>query len=174
MGKMVRVRQTIYKDPGNPFQEASNSNNSEGRAHQTSGPKDDDYASTVSTKASKDSSESDTEDGQGIVKTTRISQYSTPATGLDSITDQQGSDGQRAWKPDYRRSQSVALPLTRSWLDDEDEEYIPPRAMWRQQSVAAVGPVDERYERGEDARDTKFYGFYDEVWRDYQMDENRI
>ncbi|KAF2480579.1 hypothetical protein BDY17DRAFT_195087 [Neohortaea acidophila] len=171
---MVRVRQTVYEDPGNPFQENSQSNSNEDRTLQTSNPEDEYYISTVSTKTPEDSDESDTEDGQGIMKTTRISQYSTPAAAKDPVADQGRSDGPRAFKPDYRRSQSVALPITRLWLDDENEEYVPPRALWRQQSVAAVGPVDGRYERGEDARDTKFYGFYDEVWRYYQMDENRM
>lgn len=69
-------------------------------------------------------------------------------------------------RPRLRRSQSV---FDNAEQDSSGDEYVPIRAQWRKESIAEMQEEDTKRRQSE-TRDTKFYGFYndifeDEVWR---------
>lgn len=128
--KMVRIRQTIYESPGNPF------------------ANDTELAEQVSRLDFGDGSNIPPHGGT----TQRPASLSKPAN-LPS------AEGPRPFL--YRRSMSVALPPSKSLLTENDE-YVPARAHWRKGSMSANHLPEAQ-------RDTKFYGFYDDIWRDYKV-----
>ena len=151
--KILRLRQTIYSDPGNPFA-----------------------------------------DEVGIMEPSPEPGTSIPAlpTSFQRPFARNGEEG-AVWRPTVsrkpdmrnrpatnkaipqvnranRRSRSVALPAAST--SKEPEEYIGPRALWRKESAPTSGPSKTGLSKTHDSRDTKFYGFYDDIMHDYSGGKN--
>ncbi|EMC91373.1 hypothetical protein BAUCODRAFT_134986 [Baudoinia panamericana UAMH 10762] len=69
----------------------------------------------------------------------------------------------------HRRSVSVAVvPNTSVAEQTEESQYVSPRASWRRDSIPASHlPEIKKMEAKQEARDTRFYGFYDDILNDY-------
>ncbi|KAI5358516.1 hypothetical protein Slin15195_G109640 [Septoria linicola] len=197
--KMLRVRQTIYNDPGNPFDIES---------PEDAGPWPQ-YATHGTSPAMTDSSGFNPELGielnRSIAATDSsrfnfelekiISNISTsPASSADSATDsvlhRRGSPdvgmerfGNRLpvplYAPKARRPGTPALVRAHSVKEvsipvvpspePEEEEYVPPRSLWRR-SLPSSNLCEATGRVADVVRDTNFYGFYDGVLAEYRAD----
>ena len=152
--KILRIRQTIYEDPGNPF------------AHD----QDSEMARDLA-EADEHVDSSDFHNHQGQ----NASQRSVD--DIQSLEDRSAAfDGppphfwaKRPVNLAHRRSQSVAIPQMPCYFDDVDE-YIAPRRFWRSGSM----PADQAAQSPNSVRDTKFYGFYDDILYDYKDRTRRV
>ncbi|KAK3718911.1 hypothetical protein LTR37_004827 [Vermiconidia calcicola] len=158
--KLMRIRQTIYEDPGNPFtDEVDNESVASGSWRQKplppppefeDGPDEAFWRSGTAGNMSR-ASEAVTSAPWPLQRPETMT-VGMPTRGIDSMD-----------KRAHRRSKSVsASPPTPT-----EDEYIAPRRIWRKGSVPGNElPFEVTMDRG-DARDTRFYGFYDDIMRDY-------
>lgn len=116
--KLVRIRQTIYEDPGNPFSDE-----------------------------------------------VKADPVTTPVADKPLPPDPPYLDHPWFSKSNHRRSKSVSMSLPSP--NCESGEYMPPRLYWKRQSSLPSVPQIREEDRVE-VRDTRFYGFYDDVMSDYK------
>ena len=137
--KLRRVRQTVYEDPGNPF----SSSREEGPSVEV---RDDKW------------------------RTWPVSDPWPPESSghyLRNVMAANATDKSTAQRTEARRTKSVALPPSSALVDSDDEEqYVVPRTLWRRGSERRQS--SQRGKDMEDKRDTRFYGFYDEIMSDYR------
>ena len=170
--KILRVRQTIYEDPGNPF--ADESETEEVLSHpwfeyekppppspaveEKSVPESDLFGKGVN------------HGGVGPLDYPLQTNAFIANRKLDAYPSpyRDGSSTIRA----HRRSQSVAVPA--SSLSDDYGKYIAPRTFWRKASVPMNRPTQHGSSANETARDTHFYGFYDDIMQEYKSGDSRL
>lgn len=200
--KLVRIRQTVYEDPGNPFademEEADEAPPASWFSHDKSLPprpfrtEPGDEVDDVD-EAPPDSwfshskplpprpCESEAEDHASLRSNSEYDErrvqsvppndpvtFADPALRL-KLPHQNSS---AAVKVNHRRSKSVALFAPSP--TDTNAEYISPRRFWRPGSVPAVQPKGPISSDGQDVRDTRFYGFYDDIMRGYKNRDSRM
>ena len=138
--KLRRVRQTIYEDPGNPFTPSEE--------RQLSVEHGDDLWK-IWQRSGSSPSESSGHHLRNVMTSEEI----------------EASSGQRA---EVRRSKLIAVsPLSAPvGSDDDGEQYVAPRTLWRRGSERRLS--SQRGQETGDKRDTRFYGFYDEIMSDYR------
>lgn len=138
--KILRVRDTIYDDPGNPFA----SEMGDDRVSPLSPVRYEKPLPPI--PAMKNKVGSDPFD---------INPFDDPAFAKRSANTHRH----------HRRSKSVALPRPDSLEDDG--EYVAPRSYWRKASVPSIQLTRPSDASGQDWRDTKFEDFYEELMQDY-------
>lgn len=149
--KILRIRQTIYEDPGNPFADDIELARKEPKYSASDGK-----PLPAPPTVHRELSEQTTHDSDGTQLEAEAS-AGRPQVRRKPVA---GPPAIQAAPSVNRRSKSVALPPSRSW-DESEEEYVAPRTFWRKESA----PTSDR--------DTKFYGFYDEIMSDYRGRESR-
>lgn len=122
--RILRIRQTIYEDPGNPF--------------------------------------ADEIDWEGLSPGSIAPAYKPLPPPHPILSHHAGPSVIRT----HRRSKSVAVPLTGPSVGMH--EYIAPRTLWRKASVPTTQLPQQLESVRENERDTKFYGFYDDILQDYR------
>ena len=172
--RILRVRQIIYEDPGNPFADEINP---KGRSLDSLAP-DHEPLSPLPPPPVPEESFSNTKpsfatiyDGGRSSSDSRIPMNSiVKPVGVRALTmdNQIEPSAFRA----HRRSRSVAIPLPNPLVGLD--EYIAPRTLWRKASVPVVQPPQPLDPIKESARDTRFYGFYDDILQDYKGTEGRL
>jgi len=99
-----------------------------------------------------------------------------PETGISFVTtlhapNPQGHVTSAMVKKAHRSVSVVAIPWDAAVGPDPEGEYVAPRAGWRRGSVpvSVSGGGDAAARHGEErsVRDTKFYGFYDDLLPEY-------
>jgi hypothetical protein len=167
--RLMRIRQTIYEDPGNPFA--------------------DDLEEKVVGLNVRSFSDKPLPPQPGILEDDREPYLGPdahsvngsqiePPTPKNPIAVASSNDAFRVGRrgipnsvrTHHRRSKSVAVPLPSPTHDSG--EYISPRQFWRQGSAPAVQPLQE--EEAEDVRNTKFYGFYDDIMNSYRGRDSKL
>jgi hypothetical protein len=155
--KILRIRDTIYEDPGNPFSEES----------KPVSP----YTIISDTKPllpipAMVKGRSGRVDPFDINPFENGAFSRTPATPKNSVADVWAGNVTTKADPDslrsHRRSKSIAVPLAN--LNDERGEYIAPRTLWRRGSLPTSHmsqPTSPSW------RDTKFDEFYDGLLQNY-------
>lgn len=207
---MIKIRQTIYGDPGNPFQDELDAERA-ARGEQDSVldkalPEAPDEVSPtgrsffeidMSDGPFQSSSEARCEAGRSLPPletswryeesesspTARSCRFSSGDvdSSYDSVADQlrqaleeptnpsiaAQEDTQRT-RPEYSRSMSLAVPKSPPLGD----EYVSPRRFWRREnSLPLMKEAPEEREASpcpKSARDTGFYGFYEDLMKDYK------
>ena len=158
--KILRIRDTIYEDPGNPFSEESI----------PASP----YTLSLDTKPLPPIPAM-VKERSGRVDSFDINPFEdgafsrTPATPKNSVADAWVGNNATEADPDrvrsHRRSKSIAVPLAN--LNDERGEYVAPRTYWRGGSLP-TSHMSQPIPPSHDAwRDTKFDEFYDGLLQDY-------
>ena len=212
--KMIKIRQTVYEDPGNPFADELEAERAT-QQHILSSQQE-----TMPLQPGKVSPAAlDSECGQEIQPLAEKPGRSYPAQSshdpynaeqgeispttawFSSILKEGGPDEDvsdrdsrppssffhgprmvhapkltRQGRPDLqRRSMSLALPSESSRPDSD--EYVSPRRVWRRENSL---PLTSQLEKVEEdvvapksgARDTKFYGFYEDLIKGYDRYSN--
>ena len=147
--KVIRLRQTIYEDPGNPFADEVETNQPE-------------------ESAVKSNQEALPLRPPSIERTLSAEPISLKWSWPAPVTYRHPSFGERtvpARIQMHRRSKSVAGP-TKSPIDSP-EHYVAPRSLWRRDTLPTSHGSEDAGDAKSDVRDTKFYGFYDDVLQDY-------
>lgn len=138
--KILRVRDTIYDDPGNPFANEMDDH----RVSPLSSVRDEKPLPPI--PAMKNKLNPDPFD---------INPFDDPAFSRRS-----GNTHRH-----HRRSKSVALPPPDS--SEDYGKYVAPRDYWRKASVPSIQLTRPSDASGQDWRDTKFQDFYEELMQDY-------
>lgn len=74
----------------------------------------------------------------------------------------------------YSESAPVASKSPPEEDMDEEGEYIPPRSFWTKPRRGKSLPANQLRKQGEDfKRDSRFYDFWESVWREYANDGDR-
>ena len=55
---------------------------------------------------------------------------------------------------------------------DEEGEYIPPRSFWTKPRRGKSLPANQLRKQGDEKRDSRFYDFWESVWREYTDEGN--
>jgi len=138
--KLRRVRQTVYEDPGNPFASA--------RTEQAS-----------------------TEDRDDLWRRWPLSDPQPSEFSGHHLRNVMASEESKESTSDRAEAcplRSIALPRSSAPMQIQSEgEYVAPRTLW--QGASARRASLQRKEQKQDKRDTKFYGFYDEIMSDYRQ-----
>ena len=137
--KLRRVRQTVYEDPGNPF-----------GCFQKAGVSGEDRSDLWRTWHNCDPQQSE-----------------SSGYHLRNVMASEAAKQSTVGRAEARRSKSIALPRSGEPMEAEsDEEYVAPRTLWRRKSERRASLQGRG--QNQDKRDTKFYGFYDEIMSDYR------
>ena len=156
--KLMRLRQTIYEDPGNPFADELESVDEEGIQQSDAGPLPPSPGARIDANE-KDSTKEDEALRLLMEKSLSFGNHSnaTVTRGQDVVPTSRI----------HHRSMSLAVPSTRR--SEDTDEYVSPRRFWRQDSMPTAHlPQQHQDVAKQEARDTKFYGFYDDIMRDYK------
>ncbi|KAK0862807.1 hypothetical protein LTR87_016461 [Friedmanniomyces endolithicus] len=175
--KLRKVRQTIYEDPGNPFKVAE--------------PTDEVPLLPIPFHPALQKSQSEL---NSKIETAKPGEHqlltgssfadaiespvvlSVPESGISFVTTLHAPMSQRQVTPAmvkkaHRSVSVVAIPWDAAVGPDPEGEYVAPRAGWRRGSVpvSVSGGGDAAARHGEErsVRDTKFYGFYDDLLPEY-------
>jgi hypothetical protein len=164
--KLMRIRQTIYEDPGNPFEDGSDDDDRPPESFFT-------HTKPLPPLPSSGRDEEEQQKRHGPVcggeDEVRSDSLPVPRTPKNSIAfGAEFGDSSLPTAADrkatFRRSKSFAVPSRSAKIEDVDE-YVPPRTLWRRDSAPLR---HQRTKSGGDVRDTKFYGFYDELVDTYK------
>ena len=172
--KILRIRQTIYEDPGNPF--ADELENEEVAPDSVVS---DDKSLPQAPKGLEESFARLSADSQnpyslGELSTEPLKVPADSGAVLDAIhapmSRHQSTPSRASAIRAHRRSKSVAVPLS-----SPTDEYVAPRRFWRPGSLSTK-PMSEHGEAAKDGniRDTTFYGFYEDIMRDYRGRDSRL
>lgn len=159
--KIVRIRETIYEDPGNPFADERHGASSLTLPTDTK-PLPPIPAMMKETSRARDPFDINPFEDGAFSK--------VPATRKNSVKDiwastfRRGSVSPRR----HRRSKSIAVPLQES--KEEFGEYIAPRKLWRKGSLPTSHLSQPLPPCHDPWRDTKFDQFYDDLIDDYNTE----
>ncbi|KAK1818765.1 hypothetical protein LTR12_006815 [Friedmanniomyces endolithicus] len=177
--KLRKVRQTIYEDPGNPFDVADST--------------DQVPLLPIPFRPSLQKSQSEL---TSRIETAKSGKHrlltgspfadaiespvvlSVPKSGITFVTTLHAPTPHRQVAPAlvkkaHRSVSVVAIPWDAAVGLDPEGEYVAPRAGWRRGSVPVPvsgggdGDVAARYGEERSVRDTQFYGFYDDLLPEY-------
>lgn len=203
--KIIKIRQTVYEDPGNPFQDeldAERRGNEEVSDLNKPLPDAPDEVSPtgrsffeldISLQPCRNGSECGSEAGRrlspdrSLPYEPREESPTARSFRFDSVDDdgsnyapdsesiaQAPQSSLKEYTPpvrtrrEHHRSMSLAIPVSPRL---GSEEYVSPRRFWQRKSSLPL--IREAAEEKKDAaasmstRDTKFYGFYEDLMRDY-------
>ena len=158
--KLMRIRQTIYEDPGNPFTDEVDDGSvalEPWRQKPLPPPPEsedgpDDAFWRSENAGNKPHALDSSSTAPWPLQRSETMKVDMPIRGVDQ-TDKRA----------HRRSRSVGL----SPPSPTEDEYVAPRRFWRKRSVPEDElPFEVTMDRG-GARDTRFYGFYDDIIQDY-------
>ena len=169
--KIIRIRETIYEDPGNPFCDDSDSERlSPGWLAHDQKPLPPPPPINEGKACGLDPFDINPFDDGAFSK--------TPATPKNSVADVWADNTTLHTRKDsniiraHRRSKSVAVPLPNP--SEEFGEYVAPRTYWRKGSIPTSRWSQPIQSSDESWRDTKFYGFYEDLIQDYDGRNNRL
>ncbi|KAK5173391.1 uncharacterized protein LTR77_002072 [Saxophila tyrrhenica] len=173
--KLVRIRRTIYEDPGKPFaddDEDDDSPPSESWFKHGQPPRGSWFTHGKPLPALTHRPEADRQasiySDTGDEKPQFPEAMEARQRSLGSRDRYQDSSMPRQEVPasvrtDHRRSKSVAMSPANT-----NTAYVRPRGFWRKGSAPAARLSAPDSSEGKDVRDTRFYGFYDEVMDNYR------
>jgi hypothetical protein len=162
--KILRIRETIYEDPGNPFGGESESERvSPGSLAPNQKPPPPPRPIAEESSGGIDPFDINPFDDGAFSR--------EPTTPKNSEADFWASDSANSLRMN-RRSKSVAVPLPNP--SEEFGEYIAPRTYWRQGSAPTSRWSQPIRSSDESWRDTKFYGFYDDIIQDYGGSKSKL
>lgn len=194
--KMRKVRKTIYEDPGNPFTNADD--HVEGEVSIFNMPfqpsiSDGLYAvHSGSAKRSPSDSIHSNHPATGPITTNEstllsgrpfedaVESPSVPASPRPPVTFPNTIHAptplRRVTPPvirEHRQSSSTAVVMVASPdVVANGDKYVAPRAVWRRKGLPRHRPRNPP--RDEEVRNTKFYGFYDDILLDYEKRVSRL
>ncbi|KAK0840868.1 hypothetical protein LTR02_013222 [Friedmanniomyces endolithicus] len=175
--KLRKVRQTIYEDPGNPFDVAEST-----------------YEVPLLPIPFRPSFQQSQSELTSRIETAKSGEHQLltgspfadaiespvvlriPETGISFVTtlhapNPQGHVTSAMVKKAHRSVSVVAIPWDAAVGPDPEGEYVAPRAGWRRGSVpvpmSGAGGATARYGEERSVRDTKFYSFYDDLLPEY-------
>lgn len=217
--KMVKIRQTIYEDPGNPFQDELDAERAAGGEVDSPLnkplPAEPDEVSPTGRSFFELDIDYDpfktTIDGDRREWRSRSldkplpSEFSEPSPPAWSSRFNSEDDGSEYGPESYHvsrtprdpgavpetqnsswgiastevrrahhRSMSLAIPSSAP-LDDDD--YVSPRRFWRRENSLLLmmeRPEEEKAGAPKSARDTRFYGFYEDLMQDYDKRRSKL
>lgn len=108
-----------------------------------------------------DGPEQDEETTEMVLPPTPRRSITMPEAVMDPILHSQDRSSIRRA---LGRSKSVAVP---SSAFEDSGEYVSPRRFWREGSVPTVHRPENSESTEKSVRDTRFYGFYDDITNDY-------
>ena len=168
----MRIRQTIYEDPGNPFADEVESEELSADTripvHKPLPPAPPIQEEESSRKSSLDLEAYQQGMDPRVSPTVKKSIANPEASHTPALPHQAESSAISA----HRRSKSVAVPLSRP--TGGSDEYVAPRTFWRKASVPTSRTLPHGESVRETGRDTKFYGFYDDILESYKGRESRM
>lgn len=168
--KILRIRRTIYEDPGNPFADEVNfehdtSDSAAFNEQVTQVPVQDSGGATssIATKAE--------------VPKHRLDMAPRPFESFEIPRIKPSGPISHGHKlpsdvRNHRRSKSVAIPATGS-MDQSNDVYVAPRTFWRRETLPTT-QTQMDVDRINNARDTKFYGFYDDLIGSYSRSSREL
>ena len=170
--KILRIRHTIYEDSGNPFADDIDSEGvspcSEPSEYKPLSP-----SPSILEEPSSGTAPSGVDVYQGGLKT-----YG-PLTTKNSLADPKvvrlptpRHQGMPSAIQTHRRSQSVEVSLPTP-LDDYND-YIATRTLWQNGSAQIAQLIQNEQSVKKIIRDTKFYGFYDNILQEYKRRESQL
>lgn len=181
--KLVRIRRTIYEDPGNPFSVETEAGKTEDTDEVNCRPPTRFWTYGKALPAPnlrfdrrnespvRSDLNASSRYGSDRAKSRPKTPMSSPATIRPPLSHHGPS---KANKAHHRRSKSVAaLTMPTAPDDSSEEEYVPPRDFWRQGSmpyVTTAKAMEQERDDGGGLRDTKWYGFYDDLMTTYERD----
>jgi hypothetical protein len=164
--KLMRIRQTIYEDPGNPFEDGSDDYDRPPESFFTHTKPLPPLPSSGRDEEEQQKRHGPLCGGEDEVRSDSLPVPRTPKNSIAFGAEFGDSSLPTAAdrKATFRRSKSFAVPSRSAKIEDVDE-YVPPRTLWRRDSAPLR---HQRTKSGGDVRDTKFYGFYDELVDTYK------
>lgn len=75
---------------------------------------------------------------------------------------------------EHRSSMSVTVITENLAAQESESEYVSPRTLWQPGSEPSKQPPQGKKGVREEARNTKFYGFYDDILQDYNGRQSRM
>lgn len=218
--KMIKIRQTIYEDPGNPFQDeldaerAARRESDEDSKYKPLPPEPDEESPTGRSFFEFDMGYDPFVSGDSVEKGMRSLSLDKPLPGapsevspmassfhFDSFGSDDGSNyGSDVYRVPYaaeypltaaqpstsaepprrntHRSMSVAVP---SSPPPSTDEYVSPRRSWpRKNSLPLrsegieVKDMEPSARTPQSARDTRWYGFYEDLMSDYDKRRSKL
>ena len=163
--KILRIRDTIYEDPGNPFANEG----ADGVSPMT----------TLSDQTSLPPPPRSSEESSASVDPFDINPFEdgafakVPATPKNSVAGDSSANTSNA--PGYasdRRSKSIAVPLFPRFEDSG--EYVAPRTLWRKGSMPGSHMSQPIPPSHDSWRDTRFSNFYDELVQNYGSEGKKL
>ena len=162
--KIMRIRETIYEDPGNPFGGESEAESaSPGSLAHSQKPLPPAPPIAEESSGGTDPFDINPFDDGAFSR--------APTTPKNSVADLWASDSANNPRVN-RRSKSVAVPLPNP--SEAFGDYIAPRTCWRKGSVPTSRWSQPVQPSRDSWRDTKFYGFYDDLIQDYNGRNNKL
>lgn len=167
--KIIRIRHTIYEDPGNPF--ADDDDDDDGPISPfTTDSRDRFLVNSCAEFSRHDSGDSLTAISPGRRQPRGPRRSLTDPTALQTcyLTSDKIADIASLIRTN-RRSKSFAFPASRNSDESSIGEYVSPRRSWKRDGVPVRHLSETAAERpavgeaGRSARDTRFYGFYEEL-----------
>lgn len=183
--KLRRVRQTIYDDPGNPFESEGgdfkemNLFSTPFRA--TPPQRQDSYNDRLLPGHVYQWPDGRTSQEPGLltgrpfddaVESPAVLQAPSSASTIYAPTPQR--HGTPTLVREHRRSMSVAVIQEQRAVEELASEYTPPRAHWRRGSIPAHNVAPPVRTEQQEQRNTQFHGFYDDILQDYKKRESRL
>ncbi|KAK5122484.1 hypothetical protein LTR85_004068 [Meristemomyces frigidus] len=190
--KIRKVRQTIYEDPGNPFATDEQDDQTDGAISIFSMPFHPGVQDpTMSGHSYSKSPFGGVQKQPPTVSTAHFegerqllngrpfddavespSVPSSPHPSPTAANPIHAPTPQRHGTPtiiqNHRRSVSVAVLPGQPTGGDASGEYVAPRTDWRRESLRYPEPPEQIAPMRDNTRDTKFYGFYDDILEDYE------
>ena len=167
--KILRIRNTIYEDPGNPFAD---------EVENESLAPDSGTAEKTSPLSSPQAAKNPSSRSRAFHRSLSVAApMSYPAFKFDEekplrISGFRGIEDPPPRSRNIRRPMSVAAPI--SVLLDKLDEYVPPRKFWRTESMPLTQAAQDAAPSRQSGRDTKWYGFYDDILTHYKNRESTI
>lgn len=215
--KMIKIRQTIYEDPGNPFQDELDAERTArgevdsplnkplpaepdevsptGRSFfeldidydpfksNVEGDKGEWRSRSLDKPLSIESSEPspttrsfrvDSEDDGSEYRSEGYHVSRTPKNSVAVPETQNSSESAPAEvRRAHHRSMSLAIP---SFPPPDLDDYVSPRRLWRRENSLPLMKEEPEAERvaPKSARDTRFYGFYEDLMQDYDKRRSKL